>query len=95
MQHTVQNLDYFAHDHFSPQWFTRWVGGEDQTQIENYIEIHQPYPSNHANNRHNKTNEARKLTLHVKLTIYYAKLSLENGQGDLGSSNSCFWYFTI
>ena len=43
------------------QWFIRWVGGEDQTQRESYIEIHQPHPSNHANSRHNKINEARKL----------------------------------
>ena len=34
------------------QWIIRWVGGEDQAQIESYIEIQQPYPSNHANSRH-------------------------------------------
>ena len=45
----------------SAQWFIRWVGGEDQAQRESYIDIHQPYPSNHANSHHNKTNKARKL----------------------------------
>ena len=82
------------HFHYA-QWFIRWVGGEDQAQIENDIEIHQPYPSNHANSFYNKTNEAGKLKLHVKLKIYHAKNSLENGQGDLSTLNSCFWYFTI
>ena len=52
------------------QWFIRWVGGEDQAQIDNYIEIHQPYPSNHANSHHNKTNEARKLKFNVKLNFH-------------------------
>ena len=37
------------------------VGGEDQAQRESYIEIHQPYPSNHANSRHIKTNKIKKL----------------------------------
>ena len=41
-----------------PHWFIRWVGGEDQAHIRSYIEIHQPYPSNHANRCHNKTNLA-------------------------------------
>ena len=59
------------------------MGGEDQAQIESYIEIHQPYPSNHANSRYNKTNKAMKL--HEKLKIYHAKLSLEYGQGDLST----------
>ena len=54
------------------------MGGEDQAQIESYIEIHQPYPSNHANSCQNKTNEARTLKLQVMLKIYHAKLSLEN-----------------
>ena len=67
------------------QWFIRWVGGEDKAQRESYIEIHPHYPSNHANSRHNKTNEARKLTFHVKLNIYYTQLSSENGQGDLST----------
>ena len=67
------------------QWFIKWVGGEDQAQIRSYIEIHQPYPSNHANSRHKKTNEARKLLFHMKLTIYNIKLSLENNQVDLST----------
>ena len=67
------------------QWFIRWVGGEDQAQIEGYIEIHQPYPSNHANSRQNKTNQARELLCHMKLKIYHIKLSLENNQIDLST----------
>ena len=77
------------------QWFIRWVGGEDQAQKESCIEIHQPYPSNHANSWHNETNEARKLKHHVQLNKYNAKLSLENNQGYLNTLNCCFWYFTI
>ena len=57
--------------------------GEDQAERESYIEIHQHYPSNHAKSHHNKTNEARKLKLHVKLKKYHAELSVENGHGDL------------
>ena len=67
------------------QWFMRWVGGQDQAQIESYIEIHQPYPSNHANSRHNKNNKARKLKLNMKLNIYHAQHSLKNGPGDLST----------
>ena len=69
----------------TPQLFIRWVGGEDQAKRESYIEIHQPYPSNHANSRHNKTNKARKLWFHMKLKIYHIKLSLENDQVDLST----------
>ena len=42
-------------DNVTAQWFIRWVGGEDQAQRESYIEIHQPYPSNHAISRPDKT----------------------------------------
>ena len=51
-----------------------------------YIEIHEHYPSNHANSRHNKTNKARKLKFHVKdkYSPYQTFISTYNG---------LFWVF--
>ena len=59
---TIRPLAIKSHIHRA-QWFIRWLGGEDQAQRESYIKIHQHYPSNRANSRHNKTNEARKLKM--------------------------------
>ena len=64
------------------------VGAEDQAQKESYIEIHQHFPSNRANSRHNKTNEDSKLKFYVYLKIYQTKLSSENCQCELRTENS-------